>query len=101
MTGKLEPTNSPYAMAKLTAIEIGDALKKEHGHKIINVMPTNLYGRHSLKSYGYRLGEYKGDFGETTDWASWTQEMQDYCIQDVKVTMKLCEHFRTYLTGAG
>ena len=44
MTGKLEPTNSPYAMAKLTAIEIGDALKKEHGHKIINVMPTNLYG---------------------------------------------------------
>ena len=64
-------------------------------------MPTNLYGRHSLKSYGYRLGEYKGDFGETTDWASWTQEMQDYCIQDVKVTMKLCEHFRIYLTGAG
>ncbi len=44
MTGKLEPTNSPYAMAKLTAIEIGDALTKEHGHKIINVMPTNLYG---------------------------------------------------------
>ena len=44
MTGKLEPTNSPYAMAKLTAIEIGDALKKEYGHKIINVMPTNLYG---------------------------------------------------------
>ena len=30
MTGKLEPTNSPYAMAKLTAIEIGDAIKKEH-----------------------------------------------------------------------
>ncbi len=44
MTGKLEPTNSPYAMAKLTAIEIGDSLVKEHGHKIINLMPTNLYG---------------------------------------------------------
>tara|TARA_B100000029_G_C17450923_1_gene914974 strand:+ start:66 stop:983 length:918 start_codon:yes stop_codon:yes gene_type:complete len=44
MNGKLEPTNSPYAMAKLTAIEIGDALVKEHGHKIINIMPTNLYG---------------------------------------------------------
>ena len=28
MTGKLEPTNSPYAMAKLTAIEIGDAFKR-------------------------------------------------------------------------
>ncbi len=44
MTGVLEPTNSPYAMAKLTAIEMGDALTKEFGHKIINLMPTNLYG---------------------------------------------------------
>ena len=44
MTGKLEPTNSPYAMAKLTAIEIGDAITKEYGHEIVNLMPTNLYG---------------------------------------------------------
>lgn len=43
-TGKLEPTNSPYAMAKLTAIEIGSALTQQYGHKIINLMPTNLYG---------------------------------------------------------
>ena len=44
MNGKLEPTNSPYAMAKLTAIEIANAMNLEHGHKIINLMPTNLYG---------------------------------------------------------
>lgn len=44
MSGKLEPTNSPYAMAKLTAIEIGDALSRQYGHKITNLMPTNLYG---------------------------------------------------------
>lgn len=44
MTGKLEPTNSPYAMAKLSAIEIGDAISKEYGHEIVNLMPTNLYG---------------------------------------------------------
>ena len=44
MSGKLEPTNSPYAMAKLTAIEMGNALKIQYGHKIINLMPTNLYG---------------------------------------------------------
>ncbi len=49
-------------------------------------MPLQLYGRHSLEAYGYRLGVYKGDFGETTDWKEWSQEMQDYCIQDVKVT---------------
>ncbi len=44
MTGKLEPTNSPYAMAKLTAIELGDALNKQYGHEVLNIMPTNLYG---------------------------------------------------------
>ncbi len=44
MTGPLEPTNSPYAMAKLTAIEIGDSLRKQYGMDIVNLMPTNLYG---------------------------------------------------------
>jgi hypothetical protein len=63
-------------------------------------MPLKLYGRHSLESYGYRLGEYKGEFGKTTDWKEWSQEMQDYCIQDVMVTKKLCNHFRPYLNGS-
>jgi len=44
MSGKLEPTNSPYAMAKLTAIEIGNAMKQQFGMNITNLMPTNLYG---------------------------------------------------------
>ncbi len=44
MEGKLEETNSPYAMAKITAIEIGRSLNKQFGHKVINLMPTNLYG---------------------------------------------------------
>ena len=44
MDGKLEPTNSPYAMAKLSAIELGRSISNQHGHKIINLMPTNLYG---------------------------------------------------------
>tara|TARA_B100001778_G_C18564307_1_gene619304 strand:+ start:377 stop:1303 length:927 start_codon:yes stop_codon:yes gene_type:complete len=44
MSGKLEPTNSPYAMAKLTAIELGNAIRTEFGHDVINLMPTNLYG---------------------------------------------------------
>ena len=63
-------------------------------------MPKNLYGRHSLEAYGYRLGCYKGDFNKTTDWKSWSQEMQDYCIQDVVVTQKLCDHFHPYLIGS-
>jgi len=64
-------------------------------------MPMQLYGRHSLEAYGYRLGEYKGEFGKTTDWQSWSQEMQDYCVQDVHVTTKLCEHFRPLMTRQG
>ena len=66
----------------------------------LRLMPQQLYGRHSLESYGYRLGEYKGEFGKTTDWQEWSQEMQDYCIQDVNVTTKLCDHFHPYLSGS-
>ena len=62
-------------------------------------MPLQLYGRHSLEAYGHRLGEYKGNFGKTTDWKEWSQEMQDYMIQDVVVTTKLWHHFtKKFLT---
>ena len=63
-------------------------------------MPLQLYGRHSLEAYGHRLGEYKGDYGKTTDWKEWSQELEEYCIQDVAVTKKLCDHFRPYLSGS-
>jgi len=63
-------------------------------------MPLQLYGRHSLESYGYRLNEYKGNFAKNTDWKEWSQEMQDYCEQDVAVTTKLCKHFLPYLNGS-
>ena len=63
-------------------------------------MPTKLYGSHSLEAYGYRLGLHKGDFGKDTDWKEWSQDMQDYCIQDVMVTKKLCDHFHPYLIGS-
>ena len=44
MSGKLEQTNSPYAIAKIAGIEIGRSLNIQHGHQILNLMPTNLYG---------------------------------------------------------
>ena len=49
-----------------------------------------------LKAYGYRLGEFKGSFGKSTDWKEWSQEMEDYCVQDVNVTTKLWTHFKPY-----
>ena len=71
-------------------------LDKKHNWK---EMPLKLYGKHSLESYGYRLNESKGTFGSTSDWKEWSQEMEDYCIQDVKVTTKLWQHFQPYLNG--
>ena len=62
-------------------------------------MPLKLYGSHSLEAYGYRLGESKGEFGKSSDWKNWSKEMQDYCVQDVKVTVKLWNHFKPYLAG--
>ena len=63
-------------------------------------IPSKLYGRHSLEAWGYRLGIHKGDFSQDTDWQKWSQEMQDYCIQDVAVTTKLCKHFQPFLIGS-
>lgn len=51
--------------------------------------PRALAGRHSLKAWGYRLGLLKGDFGETSDWSVYTDEMGEYCVQDVNVTVAL------------
>ena len=72
-------------------------IDKKH---VWNHMPLQLYGRHSLEAYGYRLNEYKGNFSKTTDWKEWSQELQDYCVQDVKVTRKLWNHFLPYLNGS-
>ena len=50
------------------------------------------HGSHSLAAWGHRLGILKGDFGKTTDWSQWSQEMQNYCEQDVAVTTALWNH---------
>jgi len=44
MTGPLEPTNSPYAVAKIAGIEMCWAYNRQYGTQFIPVMPTNLYG---------------------------------------------------------
>ena len=44
MTGPLEPTNEPYAVAKIAGIQLCQAYDSEYGANFISVMPTNLYG---------------------------------------------------------
>ena len=44
LTGLLEPTNEPYAIAKIAGIKLCEAMRDQHGCNFISVMPTNLYG---------------------------------------------------------
>ncbi|WP_343700834.1 GDP-L-fucose synthase [Chitinophaga sp.] len=44
LTGLLEPTNEPYAIAKIAGIKLCDAYRSQYGADFISVMPTNLYG---------------------------------------------------------
>ncbi len=44
LTGPLEPTNKPYALAKIAGIEMCQAYNRQYGTAFISVMPTNLYG---------------------------------------------------------
>ena len=53
-------------------------------------VPSLLMGRHSLKSWGYRLGMLKGEYA-AEDFGEWTQDMQTYCERDVEITFKLWE----------
>lgn len=63
-------------------------------------LPGNLRKRQSLEAWGYRLGDYKGDYEgdpliadekerKARKWERWNQAMQDYCVQDTGVTLKL------------
>ena len=44
LTGPLEPTNEPYAIAKIAGIKLCEAYRSQYGCDFISVMPTNLYG---------------------------------------------------------
>ena len=44
LTGPLEPTNEPYAIAKIAGVKMVEAYRSQYGSDFINVMPTNLYG---------------------------------------------------------
>ena len=46
LTGLLEPTNEPYAIAKIAGIKLCESYNRQHGRDYRSVMPTNLYGPH-------------------------------------------------------
>ena len=84
--GKLFDT---LLMSKLCYPDVGE-LDDKNIRK--GLFPKEFRGRYSLKAWGYRLKEYKGDYCEKDDcWSEWSLEMQRYCEQDVMVTKKLFE----------
>jgi len=44
LTGPLEPTNEPYAIAKIAGIKLCESYNRQHARQYVSVMPTNLYG---------------------------------------------------------
>ena len=46
LTGTLEPTNEPYAIAKIAGIKLCESFNRQHGTDFRSIMPTNLYGPH-------------------------------------------------------
>ena len=44
LTGPLEPTNQPYALAKIAGLELINGMRRQYGHDWFSVMPTNLFG---------------------------------------------------------
>lgn len=77
------PTHDTLIMSRLAYPNIAfqDANRKS--------VPQKLKGSHSLKAWGYRLRKLKGEFGETTDWKEYSDEMGEYCKLDVDVTHML------------
>jgi DNA polymerase-1 len=55
------------------------------------VLPANLWGKHSLEAWGWRLGCHKGTF---SDWGRFSTKMVEYCVQDCVTSWMLYEHIR-------
>jgi GDP-L-fucose synthase len=104
LSGKLEPTNQPYAIAKIAGIEMCRAYNRQFGTNFVSVMPTNLYGpgdnfdllnSHVLPAMIRRFHEAKllSD-AEVTLWGSGTprreflhvDDMADACVNAMSAT---------------
>ncbi len=93
LTGTLEPTNEPYAIAKIAGIKLCESFNRQHGRDYRSVMPTNLYGpgdnfhptdSHVLPALLRRFDEAKraGD-DEVVIWGSGTPRREFLHVDDM------------------
>lgn len=64
-----------------------EAIQRKKGYG--PTFPAKLIASHSLEAWGHRLGIRKDDFGKNADWSVWSESMQKYCEQDVRVNLRL------------
>ncbi|PVA05191.1 GDP-L-fucose synthase [Thalassorhabdomicrobium marinisediminis] len=93
LTGTLEPTNEPYAIAKIAGIKLCESYNRQYGVDYRSVMPTNLYGpgdnfhpenSHVLPALMRRFHAAKRDGGETvTIWGSGTPRREFLHVEDM------------------
>ena len=103
LTGPLEPTNRAYAVAKIAAIELCDAYRKQHDADFISAMPTNLYGpgdnfdlrtSHVLPALLRKMHEAKVERCDTVEvWGSGTPRREFLFVDDLAdAALFLLEH---------
>ena len=93
MTGILEPTNEPYAIAKIAGIKMCESYNRQYGRDYRSVMPTNLYGpgdnyhaenSHVVPALIRRFHEAKiNDFDEVVVWGSGTPMREFLYVDDM------------------
>jgi GDP-L-fucose synthase len=93
LTGTLEPTNEPYAVAKIAGIKLCESFNRQHGRDYRSVMPTNLYGpgdnfhpehSHVVPALMRRLHEAKlANATEVVIWGSGTPRREFLHVDDM------------------
>jgi GDP-L-fucose synthase len=108
LTGTLEPTNEPYAIAKIAGIKMVEAYRSQYGADFINVMPTNLYGHgdnyhpeysHLVAALIRRFHEAKmAGAPEVVVWGTGTPRREFLYVDDMA---DACVHLMKTYSGSG
>ncbi|WP_441234188.1 GDP-L-fucose synthase [Bradyrhizobium sp. 930_D9_N1_4] len=107
LTGPLEPTNEPYAIAKIAGIKMAEAYRSQYGSDFISVMPTNLYGpgdnyhpelSHVVAALIRRFHEAKmSGAGSVVVWGTGTPRREFLYVDDMA---DACVHLMKIYSGA-
>jgi GDP-L-fucose synthase len=98
LTGELEYTNEPYAIAKIAGIKMCESYNIQYGTNFVSVMPTNLYGpndnynletSHVLPALIRKM--YLGKCLENNDWTSIRRDLKKFPIEGVNDTFSESE----------